>query len=115
MNNPPLTTNVFIKISGLAADAAGDSALMRALLRDISARLGLQVLNETFHQFVPRGVTGVLLLAESHIAVHTWPEHHYAIVELLTCKSFGPAEQALLVAELHRALGDVTLAITVNR
>lgn len=115
MNNPPLTTNVLFRINGLTTEAAGDSALMRGLLRDISASLGLQVLNEAFHQFAPRGVTGVLLLAESHIAVHTWPEHNHAVVELLTCKPFGQPEQALLEAELHRKLGDVMLAITINR
>lgn len=115
MIHPPLTTNVLIRINGIAADAANDPALMRALLRDISAHLGMQVLNETFHQFMPRGVTAVLLLAESHIAVHTWPEHNHAVVELLTCKPFGAHEQAALESTLHRALGDVTLAVTVNR
>lgn len=115
MTHPPLTTNVLIRINGVAADAAGDPALMRTLLRDIAARLGMHVLNETFHQFMPRGVTGVLLLAESHIAVHTWPEHNHAVVELLTCKPFGVHEQAALESELHCALGKVTLTVTVNR
>ncbi len=110
----PSVSNVFIKISGIHAGDAVNLALLRELLRGISAALNLKVLDEAFHPFEPGGITGVLLLAESHIAVHSWPENNYAIVELLTCKPFGAAEQALLVAELHRALGEVTLAITVN-
>jgi S-adenosylmethionine decarboxylase len=114
MRLPPVS-NVFIKIRGIHADSAGDPALLRELLYNIAARLNLRVLDEKLHQFEPRGVTGVLLLSESHIAVHSWPEHGYAIVELLTCKPFGAAEQALLSSELNNALGAVTLEITVNR
>ncbi len=110
----PTVSNVFIKIHGIHADTAGDLALWRELLRTISARLNLRVLDEKFHQFEPCGVTGVLLLSESHIAVHSWPEHGYAIVELLTCKPFGAAEQALLSAELNSVLGAVNLECTVN-
>ena len=110
----PSVSNVFIKIRGIHADTAGDLVLWRELLRDISTRLSLRVLDEKFHQFEPRGVTGVLLLSESHIAVHSWPEHGYAIVELLTCKPFGAAEQASLSAELNNALGAVTLEVMVN-
>ena len=113
--NTPSTTNVLIRINGLAADDAGNPVLMRTLLHDISSGLGLRSLNEMFHQFDPRGVTGVLLLAESHIAVHTWPEHNHAIVELLTCKPFGVTEEGALVAAIHRNLGNVTLTVVINR
>ena len=43
------------------------------------------VLKTAFHQFEPQGVTGVLLLSESHMSIHTWPEHGYAAVDLFTC------------------------------
>lgn len=111
----PAVSNVFIKISGIEAGVAGDLALMRGLLLDISSRLELRVLGEKFHQFEPSGVTGVLLLSESHIAVHSWPENNYAIVELLTCKPFAAAEQSALADTLHKALGAVQFTITVNR
>jgi S-adenosylmethionine decarboxylase len=112
--HPPTVSNVFVKISGIKTGDAGDLAALRALLREIATALHLKVLKEAFHAFDPGGITGVLLLAESHVAIHSWPENNYAVVELLTCKPFGAAEQAALVAELHRALGEVTLAISVN-
>ncbi|MCB0352966.1 MAG: adenosylmethionine decarboxylase [Bdellovibrionales bacterium] len=43
------------------------------------------IVGEQFHQFTPFGVTGVLLLAESHISIHTWPEHALAAVDIFTC------------------------------
>lgn len=42
-------------------------------------------LNVTIHKFFPRGITGVILLAESHIAIHTWPERNYISIDLFTC------------------------------
>ena len=40
---------------------------------------------EAFHQFEPEGVSGVLLIAESHLSVHTWPEDRFAAVDIFTC------------------------------
>ncbi len=45
----------------------------------------VMIINVTTHQFSPHGVTGYLLLAESHISIHTWPEHGYAAVDVFTC------------------------------
>ncbi len=46
---------------------------------------GATVVTETFHQFNPHGISGVVVIAESHLAIHTWPEHGYAAVDLFTC------------------------------
>ncbi len=45
------------------------------------------VVNYTFHQFTPHGVSGVVIIAESHVAIHTWPEYRYAAVDIFTCGS----------------------------
>ena len=45
------------------------------------------VVSSTFHQFNPVGLSGVVVIAESHIAVHTWPEHQTACVDFFTCSS----------------------------
>lgn len=45
------------------------------------------VIDSIFHLFKPHGVSGVVVIAESHFAIHTWPEHHYASVDLYTCGS----------------------------
>lgn len=45
----------------------------------------LTLLNSTFHQFSPSGVTGLVLLAESHMSVHTWPEHKSVSADVYCC------------------------------
>jgi len=46
---------------------------------------GATVLDHSFHRFSPQGVSGVVVIAESHIAIHTWPEYRYASVDIFTC------------------------------
>lgn len=51
-----------------------------------SAKAGkATVIGEKFHQYAPQGVSGMVIIAESHIAVHTWPEFAYAAVDIFTC------------------------------
>ncbi len=46
---------------------------------------GMTVVGQAFHQFLPTGVTGVVLLAESHLAVHTWPEQRFVAADVYVC------------------------------
>jgi S-adenosylmethionine decarboxylase len=48
---------------------------------------GATVVGKVFHKFAPQGVTGVVIIAESHISIHTWPELGYAAVDIFTCSS----------------------------
>ncbi|MEJ2542908.1 MAG: adenosylmethionine decarboxylase [Calditrichaceae bacterium] len=51
-----------------------------------SARIAEATIVETsFHHFSPYGVSGVVVIAESHITIHTWPEHDYAAIDIFTC------------------------------
>ncbi|MSQ12380.1 MAG: adenosylmethionine decarboxylase [Dehalococcoidia bacterium] len=73
--------------------------LQRALL-DAAKRTGATVIGETFHQFSPYGVTGVIAIAESHLCIHTWPEHDYAAVDIFTCgENFDGRAAADLITE----------------
>lgn len=70
-----------------ACDAAllADREVVRAALLDAVREAGGTVVAEMFHQFEPHGVSGVVVIAESHITVHTWPERSFAAVDLFTC------------------------------
>jgi len=59
--------------------------------------------NESFHQFSPDGISGLLSLAESHLSVHTWPECGYAAVDIYTCGQRAIPQNAITV--LAEALG----------
>jgi len=62
-------------------DVAVIESSMVAAARDA----GATVINSTFHHFSPYGVSGVVVIQESHLAIHTWPEYGYAAVDLFTC------------------------------
>jgi S-adenosylmethionine decarboxylase proenzyme len=46
---------------------------------------GANIIKTVFHKFSPYGVSGIVVIAESHLAIHTWPEHGYAAVDIFTC------------------------------
>ncbi len=54
-------------------------------LPQLARQAGATIIAQRFHQFEPMGVTGMLLLAESHVSVHTWPERHLAALDIFTC------------------------------
>lgn len=49
--------------------------------------IGLTVVNTTIHEFSPIGISGVIVIEESHIAIHTWPEHNYVAIDFFTCNN----------------------------
>ncbi len=46
---------------------------------------GANIISSSFHKFEPQGISGVVIIAESHFTVHSWPEHNYAAVDIFTC------------------------------
>lgn len=78
-------------LQGCGGDTPLDDAdALRALCLDAIARVGLRSVGSLFHPFVghdgqPQGVTGVVLLVESHLAVHTWPELHGVTADVYVC------------------------------
>ena len=82
-------------LRGCAAGQAAmtDTAALRSLCLGAVARAGLTAVGELFHRFAPAdasatapsGITGVVLLAESHLAVHTWPELEAATLDVYVC------------------------------
>ena len=66
-------------------DLLNDIEYLRKVLSDTAVQIGATVLNDSFYQFTPQGVSGVVLIAESHISIHTWPEYNYAAVDVFTC------------------------------
>ena len=77
-----------------------DPELIRDSLIAACKRGKFSVLNLSTHSFSPHGVTAVVLLSESHMSIHTWPEFAYAAVDIFTCG--GNARKAL--EELERRL-----------
>jgi S-adenosylmethionine decarboxylase len=62
-----------------------DSVRMESAFVAAARESGATVLTSSFHSFKPQGVSGVVIIAESHFSVHAWPEHDYAAVDIFTC------------------------------
>lgn len=91
-----LGTHLLIDLAGVDEDLLDDLDAVRGLLRGAAIRGGASVVNECLHRFSPQGLSGVIVLAESHLAIHTWPEHGTAAVDVFTC---GRPEVAEAVAQ----------------
>jgi len=66
---------------------------------DAANAIGATVLGENFHQFDPHGVSGTVVIAESHLSIHTWPENGYVAVDIYTCGGLDPRIGFNLLAE----------------
>ncbi|XWO14397.1 S-adenosylmethionine decarboxylase proenzyme [Candidatus Hepatincola sp. Pdp] len=60
------------------------------VLRDCAIAAGATILHSHMHHFNPQGVSGVVVLAESHISIHTWPERGYAALDIFVCGDCNP-------------------------
>lgn len=58
---------------------------IREILLEGVRRSRATIVSDTFHTFSPHGVSGAVVIAESHVAIHTWPEYGYAAVDIFTC------------------------------
>jgi S-adenosylmethionine decarboxylase len=77
-----------------------DLNFLKDCLNEAAIQCGATVVGESFYHFSPYGVSGVVNIAESHIAIHTWPEHRYAAVDVFTCgNDVDPEKAAKLIIE----------------
>ena len=71
-----------------------DEAFIRTTITSSARIAGATLINLVTHSFKPQGVTGLALLAESHISIHTWPEIGYAAIDVFTCGDHTMPEKA---------------------
>lgn len=87
----PAGIHLLADLAGVDAALLVDADAIDALLRTAAVAAGARILHSHFHTFGPgAGVTGVLLLAESHISIHTWPEHGFAAADIFMCGDAQP-------------------------
>jgi S-adenosylmethionine decarboxylase len=95
------------------ASSLDDLQVVKAALHDAATLAGATLLNVDLHCFTPNGgITGVAVLAESHISIHTWPERAYAAVDVFMC---GDAEPHKAIEVLRRAFRPRMLTVSEHR
>ena len=80
-----LGRHILVEFSNCKADVLSDVSAIEEAMVKAAQVAGATVINSTFHHFSPYGVSGVVVIQESHLAIHTWPEFKYAAVDLFTC------------------------------
>ena len=79
---------------GVEAGLIAREGDVRSLVEEVVEQSGLTKVQSLYKQFEPYGVTGVVLISESHISIHTWPEYNLVNLEIFTCGDTSRAEQA---------------------
>lgn len=82
-----LGRHILIEYYGCDAAIINDVEKIRFALLDAARRANATIVTDLFHAFNPQGISGVVVIAESHIAIHTWPEHRCASVDIFSCGS----------------------------
>ena len=94
-------THLLIDLWG--ATNLGDPELIDRALREGAEVAGATILHSHFHHFSPNGgVSGVVVLAESHISIHTWPERDFAAVDIFMCGACDPYKAIPLLKEAFK-------------
>ena len=92
-----------------------DAETMEKIFLDSARQSGATVIDSQFHQFTPQGVSGVVVISESHFAVHAWPEHEYAAVDLFTCGESVDFDKAIAVIAAGMGCREWIVSSLVNR
>jgi S-adenosylmethionine decarboxylase len=86
------------------ANFLNDRQHIEKAMVEAALEAGAEVREVAFHNFAPQGVSGVVIISESHLAIHTFPEHKYASIDVFTCGTrIDPKGAALIIAEKLRA------------
>ena len=91
-----------MELKGCDAEVLNDIGFLKDTLLAAAVEAGTTVLGESFHQFSPQGVSGVVVVAASHLFIHTWPEYGYVAADIFTCGDSVQPEKAaeLLIRKL---------------
>lgn len=99
MSSRTVGSHVLADISGSTSPLLDDGVGLEALLVSAAEAVGATVLSRHHHSFMPQGATAVVVLAESHVSIHTWPEWGGATLDAYTCGTADPERLVDLIIE----------------
>ena len=85
---------IIAEFYGCNRDSLNEVDFIRSAMVTAAEKAGATIVTETFHHVSPHGVSGAVIIAESHLSIHTWPEYGYAAVDLFTCGDTVSSETA---------------------
>ncbi|HBQ85091.1 MAG TPA: S-adenosylmethionine decarboxylase proenzyme [Syntrophomonas sp.] len=99
-----LGRHVLAELYGCRFEVLNDIDKVQDIMVNAALEAGAEVREMVFHKFSPQGVSGVVVISESHLAIHTWPELGYAAVDVFTCgERVNPWDACNYVAEMFQS------------
>jgi S-adenosylmethionine decarboxylase len=92
-----LGRHLLVELYECEKEVLDDLSSIREAMLKAARDCGAVVMGDSFHHFSPQGVSGVVVIAESHLSVHTWPEYAYAAVDIFTCGTAVDPQKAAVV------------------
>jgi len=92
-----LGRHLLIELQDCDTEVLNDLEFLSEAMETAAIDCGATIMGKSFHHFSPQGVSGVIVIAESHLSIHTWPEYGYAAVDIFTC---GTTVQPEIAAEI---------------
>jgi len=80
-----LGVHLVVEMRDCLTERLDDIKWVKRVMIGAALRAKATIVQTVFHKFNPVGISGVVVIAESHIAIHTWPERHYAAVDIFSC------------------------------
>ena len=103
-----------IELKGCNSDKLNDPEYIGKIMAEAAIKANATIVQQFFHQFSPFGVSGTIVIAESHINIHTWPEHGYAAIDMFTCSDTLIADNAIQHLRICLEATDCTTSM-INR
>lgn len=104
-----LGTHVIIEMYDCDPNTLKNKDQVERAFLDIAKKSNAHALGSFFHQFQPHGVSGVVIIEESHLSIHTWPEHGYAAVDYFYCSDDVDIDTALKLFEKYFKPGHMSV------
>ncbi|QGP93651.1 S-adenosylmethionine decarboxylase proenzyme [Neomoorella glycerini] len=99
-----LGRHVLAEVYGCSFEILNDIKKVEEIMVKAALEAGAEIREVCFHKFSPQGVSGVVVISESHLAIHTWPELGYAAVDVFTCgERVNPWDACRYLTEQFRA------------
>ncbi|MBI4241673.1 MAG: S-adenosylmethionine decarboxylase proenzyme [Candidatus Rokubacteria bacterium] len=89
-----LGRHLLLELFDCDAELLNDLDAVKTALVEAARRARATIVDVVFHEFNPFGISGVVVIAESHLSIHTWPEHRYAAVDIFSCGTLLQPEKA---------------------
>jgi len=86
--------HIIAELYGVSKELISNEATVRQILEEVTEKAELEKVGSVYKQFNPHGVTGIVLIAESHVSIHTWPEFGLVNLDVFTCGDISKAEKA---------------------